>query len=608
MKRHVIVMAALLLAFAVPVFAKASADLAVFAKANLGPREMILEPTWGGVDDEETLHYDGPNADAIGLTAGGTYTGAVRFTPTENCQLVALLFFQYQASSNEKAFVWAAGSTSQPGPLRDSANYPGAGDSVWKRVDFAAPIPLNANEDFWLGPRMTHAQGVYPLGVDAGPMVPTRGGWIYFQGAWSQLADYGLNYNWNIRAIVTTQSLAHDVGVLSVSPSGRIRVGETAVFEGVVKNYGTNTETFDVHYEVLDSIAGVNLFEGDTTITGLAAGATARINIGSTVPDVGDVLITTISTALVGDENPANDVRTARAICRRGSDPDGFGYIYESTQEGDTVTYNWINPTAGTPITTWTGSSDDGYSVRTLPFTFPYYGQNLNGINICTNGFLETGTATTYTNATLPQSTIPNMIAFYWDDMNPGAGGTVYQYNSPANDYTVFAFVNVPPYSGTGTLTAQCVIDNQGRIRFNYQAVPAATNSNTIGIQGLTGASNWFHQYCYNGAPANHVPAANVSILFYYPPYLGVNEGRRPEVANPRLSLPTPYTKNVIDLSAKLGKGSAQVYDLAGNIVRSVELGGRDVQVSLDGLNAGMYFVKLSAGSTNEIHKLVLVR
>jgi hypothetical protein len=591
-------------------FAKAPVTPSPFAKANLGPHEKIIQPTWGGVDDEETLHYDGDNTDAIGLTAGGTYTGAVRFTPTENCQLVALLFFQYQGSSDEYMFAWGPGSTTAPGAVLDSMNYTGAGDSIWKRVDFSAPIAVNGNEDFWLGPRMTHAAGVYPLGVDAGPMVVDRGGFIYFQGAWSQLADYGLDYNWNIRAIISTVSLSHDVGVMSVSPSGRIRPGDPANFEGVVKNYGTNTETFDVHYEVLDSVGGSNLFEGDTTITGLAAGATAVITIGSSTPDIGDVLITTISTALVGDENPANDVRQARAVCRRGSDPDGFGYIYESTQEGDSVIYNWIDPSAGTPITAWTGTSDDGYAICALPFTFNYYGQPLTSINICTNGFLSTGTATTYTNAALPQATIPDMIAMFWDDLNPGTGGTVYQYNSPANDYTVFAWVNVPPYSGAGTLTAQAVLDNYngfGRVRYNYQVLPAAANSATVGIQGMTGASNYFLQYCYNGAPTNHTPAASASVVFYVP-NPGVADGNRPVQGTTALRLPTPYTRNVVDLSARLGKGSAQVYDLAGNMVKAVELTGRDTQLSLEGLNAGMYFVKLDTGAGNAVQKLVLVR
>ncbi len=165
----------------------------------------------------------------------------------------------------------------------------------------------------------------------------------------------------------------------------------------------------------------------------------------------------------------------------------------------------------------------------------------------------------------------------------------------------------MPPYSGTGTLTAEVILDNQGRIRCNYQALPDATSSNTLGIQGANGASNWFHQYCFNGAPANHVPAPNTTVLYYYPPYIGVAEARPPVVIE-RFRLPSPYTRNVVDLPGQLGKGLLRVYDLTGREVVRAELDGRDRQVALDGLNAGLYFVQLDTNRSSELQKLVLVR
>lgn len=598
------VMAALLLAVFMPALASPASP---FSNAGLGSRETILKPTFvGGVDGEETLSYDGPNNDAIGLTSGGTYAGAAMFTAPSACTLKAITFYHYQASTSDYVFAWAAGTSTEPGAVLDSVAYNGA-DTLWLRVDYMAPIVLAEGDQFWVGARMTHAAGVYPLGVDAGPGNP-NGGFLYNAGAWTTLAAVGFDVNWNMKAIISTVSLAHDVGVQSVAPVGRIAPGSTADFSTVVKNFGSNTETFDVHYEVLDSIGGVNAFEGDTTITGLAAGATADIAIGSLMPNTGDVFITTVVTTLSGDENPANDTKVGRSACSIGSNPDGFGYIYEATQEGDSVTYTWIDPSSGTPITAWQGTGDDGYASISLPFTFPYYDQDLTSLNVCTNGFLETGTGVEYTNAALPNAADANMMCMFWDDLNPSAGGTVYQYNSPMNDYTVIAFVNVPPYSGTGTLTAEIILDNQGRIRCNYQTLPATVNSATTGIQGLTGSSNWYLQYCFNGAPVNHTPAPSTTVLYYYPPYLGVSEGRKPAVAKTRLCLPTPCVRNSIEFPGTLGKGTVQVYDLAGNMVKSLGLNGRTAQVSLDGLNAGMYFVKLNTGTTNEIHKLVLVR
>jgi hypothetical protein len=215
--------------------------------------------------------------------------------------------------------------------------------------------------------------------------------------------------------------------------------------------------------------------------------------------------------------------------------------------------------------------------------------------------------ATTYTNTALPAATITDLIGLYWDDLNTNTSGMVYQYNSPANDYTVFAWVGVPPYTGTGTLTAEVVLDNQGRIRCNYQALPDAVNSNTLGIQGATGASNWYLQYCFNGTPAGHVPAPSTTVLYYYPPYIGMTEAR-PPVARERFRLPSPYARNVVDLPAWLGKGSLRVFDLTGRQVVEAKLDGRDRQVALDGLNAGLYFVQFDTNASSELQKLVLVR
>ena len=45
----------------------------------------------------ETLHYDGPNNDGVGLTDGGTFYGAVRFTPTQSCSLKTAVFPAFHA-------------------------------------------------------------------------------------------------------------------------------------------------------------------------------------------------------------------------------------------------------------------------------------------------------------------------------------------------------------------------------------------------------------------------------------------------------------------------------------------------------------------------------
>jgi hypothetical protein len=322
---------------------------------------------------------------------------------------------------------------------------------------------------------------------------------------------------------------------------------------------------------------------------------------------LGKVLKTTAWVYLSGDENPANDTVRARIEVRLGSSPDGFGYIYESTQEEDTVTFGWIDATGGTQITGWSPSGDDGIVAVTLPFTFRYYDQNLTGFNICTNGFIETSALTTYSNTAFP-STITNHIAPFWDDLDLRTAGAVYQYNDPGNTYTVFSWNGVPRYASSSDLeTFQIVLDNQGRIRFNYLTMMGTLNSSTIGIQGNLGASNWYHQYVFDGTPANHVAADSVSVLFYYPPYLGVAEAPAPKAAR-RLEFANPHRLGYLRLPSSLGTGTVKVCDRTGRTVRETQLCGNEQTLSLEGLAEGVYLVRFVGADKAETQKLVLVR
>ncbi|MFO7675347.1 MAG: kelch repeat-containing protein [bacterium] len=158
--------------------------------------------TISGAPPEDTIHVDGPYSNnAVGLTAGGTFYTAARLTPTVGCNVIALIFYHHDPSQDQYAFVWGQNTSSNPGPVVESIPYTGA-DTMWIRCNLAAPYHINANEDVWVGPRYTHAAGQYPGGVDAGPAAPQRGGFINYDGSWTELRLVGLNFNWNIRAIV----------------------------------------------------------------------------------------------------------------------------------------------------------------------------------------------------------------------------------------------------------------------------------------------------------------------------------------------------------------------------------------------------------------------
>jgi hypothetical protein len=218
-------------------------------------------------------------------------------------------------------------------------------------------------------------------------------------------------------------------------------------------------------------------------------------------------------------------------VCHQG--PDGYGYYYLSTQDpGDTVTFQWIDATAGTHITNWTPNPDDGYAIINIPFEFPYYGQPISSIKVGVNGLLANTSPTEYMNTALPNHTLVNLIAAFWDDLYLASGG-VYYYEPADHSCFVIEYLKLGRFdTPTDLETFEIVMYPDGRLRFNYLDVNGVVSSNTVGIQGQQGANNWYLQYACNGSPAPHVVRDSTSVLFYAQHYdhdVGVTDIVSPE-------------------------------------------------------------------------------
>ena len=163
------------------------------------------------------------------------------------------------------------------------------------------------------------------------------------------------------------------------------------------------------------------------------------------------------------------------------------------------TTFSWVDSTAGTPSTVVL--SDDSSSSVTIPFTFPYFDGSYTTAQISSNGFLRlgSGAATSYTNVGIPTSGDPdNMIALWWDDLNPGAGGTVWTMTlgtAPSRQFIV-TWSNVPMFGITGSeISAQIVLDEAtSAVTLQYldtNTGAAASNggaSATIGLENADGS------------------------------------------------------------------------------------------------------------------------
>ncbi len=213
--------------------------------------------------------------------------------------------------------------------------------------------------------------------------------------------------------------------------------------------------------------------------------------------------------------------------------PDGYGYIYLSTQDGDTgVTFNYIDiSTTGTAM----GAGDDWCSGSTastlyyLGFTFPFYTESYDSVSICSNGAIVFDTPYVYfglTNTGLPSTSYTGpraFVAVMWDDLNPAASGAddIYfqSFTSCPDGYSgacaVIQYHSVPRYGGTTLMDFEIVLYDNGNIKLQYNSA-VEYNDATVGIQGDTAntTNNFFLEYVYNGTPSTHIPDSGTAILF----------------------------------------------------------------------------------------------
>lgn len=78
-----------------------------------------------------------------------------------------------------------------------------------------APIQIKADKDYWVGYEINSTGYGNPFGIDYGPMVPGKGGWIKYQGVWKQFTEISTVYNYNLLVSAIIQNLSS----VSVEPN-----------------------------------------------------------------------------------------------------------------------------------------------------------------------------------------------------------------------------------------------------------------------------------------------------------------------------------------------------------------------------------------------------
>ncbi len=140
------------------------------------------------------------------------------------------------------------------------------------------------------------------------------------------------------------------------------------------------------------------------------------------------------------------------------------------------------DPTGGTPITTWTGTSDDGNALVTIGGgnTVSIYGTAFSSFYVGTNGYITFNAGDTDYTETLADHFAVRRVSALFDDLNPGQGGTVSW--KQLSDRMVVTWQNVTEYNAGNQNTFQIELYFDGRIQIAYLAIAAAD-----GLAGLSG-------------------------------------------------------------------------------------------------------------------------
>jgi len=191
---------------------KQSAKIATPARA-MGNTVAQFDPSYttgpaAPTNRDVTLNYDGDNASAIGLTDANQWKVSAHFPAAmveqyNGMYLTSVDVFVNDLADGHKIQIYDMGSINLPGPgalLYEQDFFPNIAD--WTTVVLVDPVYISGR-DIWIGYWMDQPAGIFPAGVDAGPL-NLDGDWISTGPGWGHLSDNpAFEVNWNIRGLLT---------------------------------------------------------------------------------------------------------------------------------------------------------------------------------------------------------------------------------------------------------------------------------------------------------------------------------------------------------------------------------------------------------------------
>lgn len=319
--------------------------------------------------------------------------------------------------------------------------------------------------------------------------------------------------------------------------------------------------------------------------------------------------------------------------------PDSYGYWAYDTKDtvsGLAPTYNWVetDPNYGGSGTYLTSGYDSLFTFI-LPFTFEYYGEEVETVTVSTNGWLSFSNTVQFSPRNWPIPSPfgpPNLVAPFWDElMDTGGGGVYGLYNEDDHSYiiewsrvwnkyrdsleTFEVTLFDPAYTNTPT--------GDGEILFQYQTV---NNVDQWHYYATVGIENYDHSIGLGYVYGLFYPATaetlrdELAILFTTipPDTYSVNRKELPVHSSRKKEaflFPNPF-KNQLKLAVPLthsGKIGISLYDVSGRCLLKTKKGPYSEgyhYIDLDevgnlGLKKGIYFLKVNFAKKKWLFKIL---
>ena len=142
----------------------------------------------------------------VGLTEGGTWRIAARWEPNQIEQfddefLSKVEFIPGSDAAEYMLKIWKGAFAETLIYEQEIVNFT---ILEWNKIMLDNPVQIDASEELWVGIEINQSAEEYPIGNDAGPAVQWYGDLISFDtDEWASAADFGLDYNWTLRAFIT---------------------------------------------------------------------------------------------------------------------------------------------------------------------------------------------------------------------------------------------------------------------------------------------------------------------------------------------------------------------------------------------------------------------